>query len=594
VVSDSQNGLGKKNKLEKGFDGDKTLSPGQDEVSTTTSPTTIEYWLTTNVADDGFITSWEIVEDCIGICGVKFGDTNQNGEQDEEESNLSGWEIELFDIEHSTSTPIMTTATTEGGYCFTDIEEGTYVVSEVMQSGWASTTPDSVEVYFSGEERLTVDFGNFQATSSIHGLKYHDEDGDGERDEGEAGLAGWVIVLSSQEEVVATTTTMEGGEYWFTDLAPGEYTVSEEAQLGWGQTQPSEGASYEVTLGLGETLEDLIFGNEEVPLPECSDGIDNDEDEYTDEDDPACHTDGNPENPESFNPTGDETDLNITNEDNGEAGDDSITVVWDTNKPATSRVVYGTTSVPTLGDAPNYGYPFSTIEDPTLVESHSVLISELETDVTYYWRAISSASPEVVGEELTFSISSDDGGDDNGEGGSPFVSPPTGDGGGGTSPYIYGQGGGGGGTIPASLFTPTTPTETGGTPNPVIAQITTPIPTTSTGGGEVGDGTVIGAGETDIEPISDITEGQLAGVGFLGFVYECGPGTTLLTLIILLIIAIYVYKRHDKIWEALIGIIVGAIILWFIGAYNCNWLLVVLALLIIMLIGWDLRQNKEK
>ena len=86
----------------------------------------------------------------------------------------------------------------------------------------------------------------------------------------------------------------------------------------------------------------------------------------------------------------------------------------------------------------------------------------------------------------------------------------------------------------------------------------------------------------------------MAGVGFLGFVYECGPGTTLLTLIILLIIAIYVYKRHDKIWEALIGIIVGAIILWFIGAYNCNWLLVVLALLIIMLIGWDLRQNKEK
>ena len=40
--------------------------------------------------------------------------------------------------------------------------------------------------------------------------------------------------------------------------------------------------------------------------PECSDGTDNDGDGVTDIDDPGCHTDGNPDNPDSYDPTDDD------------------------------------------------------------------------------------------------------------------------------------------------------------------------------------------------------------------------------------------------------------------------------------------------
>ncbi|MGH2839299.1 MAG: hypothetical protein ACRDKY_00560 [Solirubrobacteraceae bacterium] len=40
--------------------------------------------------------------------------------------------------------------------------------------------------------------------------------------------------------------------------------------------------------------------------PECSDGVDNDGDGLIDIDDPGCHTDGNPNNPDSFNPNDDD------------------------------------------------------------------------------------------------------------------------------------------------------------------------------------------------------------------------------------------------------------------------------------------------
>jgi hypothetical protein len=47
--------------------------------------------------------------------------------------------------------------------------------------------------------------------------------------------------------------------------------------------------------------------------PECSDGADNDGDGLIDADDPGCHSDGNPNNPDSYNP-------NDNDESNGPAG----------------------------------------------------------------------------------------------------------------------------------------------------------------------------------------------------------------------------------------------------------------------------------
>ena len=81
----------------------------------------------------------------------------------------------------------------------------------------------------------------------------------------------------------------------------------------------------------------------------------------------------------------------------------SFTATWTTAAPETSRVVYGTTSNATLGSAPNYGYPNSTIEDPMLVTSHSVAVAGL-TAGTYFYRVVSHGSPETVGSEQTVTL----------------------------------------------------------------------------------------------------------------------------------------------------------------------------------------------
>jgi len=71
----------------------------------------------------------------------------------------------------------------------------------------------------------------------------------------------------------------------------------------------------------------------------------------------------------------------------------NVVVTWHTNLDATTRVVYGPTSVPTIGFAPNYGYPSSTAEDTSVMKRiHSVTISGLTAGATYYFRPISAFS----------------------------------------------------------------------------------------------------------------------------------------------------------------------------------------------------------
>jgi peptidoglycan/xylan/chitin deacetylase (PgdA/CDA1 family) len=110
---------------------------------------------------------------------------------------------------------------------------------------------------------------------------------------------------------------------------------------------------------------------------------------------------------------------------------DSITVTWTTDHPATSRIIYDTVSHSTLSASstpPNYGYASSTLEDTTLVTSHSVVISGLTAGTTYYMRAVSHGSPETVGSEISLATVA-------------AAAAPTGGGGGGGSVSYVGGGG---------------------------------------------------------------------------------------------------------------------------------------------------------
>jgi len=134
-------------------------------------------------------------------------------------------------------------ATTDanGNYTFTELMPGTYTVREVQKSGWLQTTANPADVVLPmGTDVTGIDFGNFKLIT-ISGQKFNDTDGDAVKDLGEAGLAGWTIFLDankngSLDAGEKSTTTDANGNYSFSNLAPGTYTVREAQQTGWIQT----------------------------------------------------------------------------------------------------------------------------------------------------------------------------------------------------------------------------------------------------------------------------------------------------------------------------------------------------------------------
>jgi len=101
---------------------------------------------------------------------------------------------------------------------------------------------------------------------SIAGMKFNDLNGNGIKEEGEPGLAGWTINLTGPSNSSAVTDG--SGSYSFSSLADGSYTVCETMQATWTQTFPTSGPAcagstlgYSVTISGGNAVTGKDFGN---------------------------------------------------------------------------------------------------------------------------------------------------------------------------------------------------------------------------------------------------------------------------------------------------------------------------------------------
>ena len=103
---------------------------------------------------------------------------------------------------------------------------------------------------------------------------------------------------------------------------------------------------------------------------------------------------------------GGSTGLIIFNEASSPVIAGQTDITWETNHPATSRVIYSSqyeTHVFDLNNPPNYGYLHSNVEDSSPVISHSMNISGLTPGVTYYYRVVSRGS-FAISEEHSFTV----------------------------------------------------------------------------------------------------------------------------------------------------------------------------------------------
>jgi hypothetical protein len=186
------------------------------------------------------------------VSGVVFNDLDNNGTQDIGEAALVGWTVFLDananDQLDAGEQSQVTGA--DGAFSFTNLGPATVQVAQLLPAGWHRSTP-AVPYDLKSGMAVSANLGNVQL-SSIAGMKFNDLNGNGIRDAGEGGVAGWTIFLDANTNGVldageVSTTTDSGGNFRFDQLLPGSYTVAEAQRDGWVQTKPLPNA---VTVGV--------------------------------------------------------------------------------------------------------------------------------------------------------------------------------------------------------------------------------------------------------------------------------------------------------------------------------------------------------
>jgi len=221
-------------------------------------------------------------------------DTDADGAQDGGEPGINGVTVELLD---SGGNVVATQVTSgDGNYNFTNLAPGTYsvrIVSSTLPAGLAPSfdfdgtgTPNIAMVSLApGALRADVDFG-YRGTASVGNRVWNDVDGDGVQDGGEAGLNGVTVeLLDGDGDVVATQTTSGDGNYSFTNLTAGTYSVrvvSSTLPAGFVPTYDLDGTGTPhiatFTLGAGQNRTDVNFGYRNPPTLSVGDRVWNDAD----------------------------------------------------------------------------------------------------------------------------------------------------------------------------------------------------------------------------------------------------------------------------------------------------------------------------
>ena len=195
-------------------------------------------------------------------------DANNDGIQDVTENGIGNVTVQLRRDTNGDGvyeTLVGTTTTgANGGYIFTDLPPGDYqvVVTDTngMLTGYQPTSGPQSQIspyeftLFPGEIYRDADFGYYQPPNGlaiIGDTVWWDPNQNGDRDPGEAGIPGVTVQLKTlgpdglpetgDEIIVGSTVTDQNGEYWITNVQPGNYYVKAVSGVPGGAT-PSTGA----------------------------------------------------------------------------------------------------------------------------------------------------------------------------------------------------------------------------------------------------------------------------------------------------------------------------------------------------------------
>lgn len=244
---------------------------------------------------------------CGSIGDYVWNDTNKNGVQDPNEVGLAGITVTLYD---GIGRPVSTTITDAlGAYLFQNIQPGDYSIGFTLPTdytfsptgGTANPNLDSNPDVTTGltstftldtlQNITNIDAGMYFVPPIIGNLGnrvWYDLNNDGDQDDLEAGVYNVTVSLfdAATKTLLQSTLTDNNGEYYFRNLAAGDYYVKITPPLGYTYTtldagandafdsdiDPATGRTIDINLADGETDYSWDIGIVQVPGTSASVG----------------------------------------------------------------------------------------------------------------------------------------------------------------------------------------------------------------------------------------------------------------------------------------------------------------------------------
>ncbi|WP_142351727.1 SdrD B-like domain-containing protein, partial [Staphylococcus sp. HMSC057C08] len=178
--------------------------------------------------------------------------------QNSNEPGIPGVEVTLTKPDGSTVT---TTTDGNGNYEFTNLPNGDYTITFETPEGYEPTTPNvgnpeldsngtTTTVTVDNADDKTIDSGFYKpvqetpqepATYTVGDKVWEDTNKDGVQNSNEPGIPGVEVTLTKPDGSTVTTTTDNNGNYEFTNLPNGDYTITFETPEGYEPTTPNVG-----------------------------------------------------------------------------------------------------------------------------------------------------------------------------------------------------------------------------------------------------------------------------------------------------------------------------------------------------------------
>jgi len=206
------------------------------------------------------------------ISGYVWDDLNANGAKDGSESNYLNRAQVYLDLNndgHLESGEPSVRSRTNGNYTFTGVAAGTYRVRINPPAGYRRTYPLPTFSWntgiIAGGHAGGKRFGITQKVK-IAGVVFNDGNGNGTKDSGEGGRAGFFIWIDTDQDGLfdtgeRSTSSDANGNFVFDNLAAGTHNVTIANKSGFRRTTAGVVG---VTLSNGQTRTNLAFGEKRI------------------------------------------------------------------------------------------------------------------------------------------------------------------------------------------------------------------------------------------------------------------------------------------------------------------------------------------